>query len=61
MGKMRNVKKITFVRKPGRNRPRGRSRARWRDNMKLDLREIDWEDVDWMHLAEVRDQWRKIC
>jgi hypothetical protein len=27
------------------------------DNIKLDLREIRWEGVEWMHLAQVRDQW----
>jgi hypothetical protein len=26
----------------------------------MDLREIKWEDVDWMHLAQDRDQWKAI-
>jgi hypothetical protein len=30
---------------------------RLEDNIKMDLREIGWEVVDWMHLAQVRDQW----
>jgi len=28
------------------------------DNIRMDLREIWWEDVDWMLLAQDRDQWR---
>jgi hypothetical protein len=34
----------------------GRLRCRWEDNIRMDLREIGWEAVDWMHLAQVRDQ-----
>jgi hypothetical protein len=26
----------------------------------MDLREIGWEGVDWMHLTQVRDQWRAV-
>jgi hypothetical protein len=43
--------------KPERNRPLGRPRRRWEDNIKVYLREIGWEGVDWMHLAQDRDQW----
>jgi hypothetical protein len=39
-------------------RPLGRPRRRWEDNIIKDLREIGWEGVDWMHLAQDRDQWR---
>jgi hypothetical protein len=35
----------------------GRPRRRWVDNIKIDLREIGWDGMDWIHLAEVRDQW----
>jgi hypothetical protein len=35
----------------------GRSRCRWDDNSRMDLTEIVREDVDWMHLAQDRDQW----
>jgi hypothetical protein len=38
-------------------RPLGRSRHRWEDNNKIDLEEIEWEYVDWIHLAHSRDQW----
>jgi hypothetical protein len=36
----------------------GRPRRRWGDNTKMDLRELGWKGVDWMHLAQDRDQWR---
>jgi hypothetical protein len=29
---------------------------RWEDNIRMDLREIRWEGVDWIHLAQNRDQ-----
>jgi hypothetical protein len=33
---------------------------RWEDNIRMDLREIGWEVVDWMHLAEDRGQRRTV-
>jgi len=39
-------------------RPLGRPRSRWEDNTRKDLREVEWEGVDWIHLAQKRDQWR---
>jgi hypothetical protein len=59
MGEMRNTYKI-FIGKPERKRPRGRPRRRWEDNIRMNLKEIAWRDVDWMHLAQVRDQWRAL-
>jgi hypothetical protein len=38
-------------------RPLGRSRRRWED-IRMVLRVIRWEGVDWMHLAQDRDQWQ---
>jgi hypothetical protein len=46
-----------FVGKPEGKRPFGRPRRRWQDNNRLDLREIEWEDVVWMYLVQDRDQW----
>jgi hypothetical protein len=37
---------------------RGRPRRRWVDNIKIDLREIEWDGVVWIELAQDRDQWR---
>jgi hypothetical protein len=43
-----------LVGKQERNRPFGRSRHRWQNNITMDLREIGWEGVDWMHLPRDR-------
>jgi hypothetical protein len=56
---MRKICNI-FVGKPEGKRPLGRNRRRWEDNIRMDLREIGWESVDWMHLAQDRDQWRAV-
>jgi hypothetical protein len=37
-----------------------RPRRRWDDNIKIDLREIGWGGMDWIHLAQDRDQWRAL-
>jgi hypothetical protein len=39
-------------------RPLGRPRCRWVDNIKMDLLEIGWGDMDWIGLADDRDKWR---
>jgi cytochrome c biogenesis protein CcdA len=41
-------------------RPLGRLRRRWEDNIKMDLWEIGFGDVDWIHLAQDRDRWRAL-
>jgi hypothetical protein len=46
-----------MVGKPERKRPLGKPRSRWVDNIKMDLREIGWDDMDWIDLAQDRDQW----
>jgi hypothetical protein len=35
----------------------GRPRHRWEDFIRMQLWEMGWEGVDWMHLAQDRDQW----
>jgi hypothetical protein len=56
MGEMRNAYKI-FVGITERKRQLGRPRRRWEDNIRMDLIEIEWEYLDWIHLAQDRDQW----
>jgi hypothetical protein len=46
------------VGKPEGERPLGRPRHRWEDNVRMDLREIGWGGMDWINLAQDRDQWR---
>jgi hypothetical protein len=41
-------------------RPLGKPRRRWEDNIRMDLREIEFGDVDWIHLAQDRDRWRAL-
>jgi hypothetical protein len=57
VGEIRSAYKI-LIGKPERKGLLGRPRRRWEDNIRMDLREIGWEIVDWMHLAQDRDQWQ---
>jgi hypothetical protein len=41
-------------------RPLGKPRLRWVNNIKMDLRVIGWDGVDWIDLAQDRDQWRAL-
>jgi hypothetical protein len=41
-------------------RPLGRTRRRWEDNIRMDLRKIGWGCMDWIVLAQDRDQWRAL-
>jgi hypothetical protein len=41
-------------------RLQARPRRRWVDNTKVDLRVIGWDGIDWIDLAEDRDQWRSL-
>jgi hypothetical protein len=38
-------------------RPFGRPSHRWEDNIKMDLQEVGWGDMDWINLAEDKDRW----
>jgi hypothetical protein len=49
-----------LVGEPEGKRPLGRPRRRWEDNIKIDLRETGFGDVDWIHLAQDRDRWRAL-
>jgi hypothetical protein len=57
MGEMKGAYNILVGRPEGR-RPLGRPGRRSEDNIKMDLREIGFGDVDWIHLAQDRDRWR---
>jgi hypothetical protein len=59
MGEVRGAYNILVVRPEGR-RPLGRPRRRWEDNIEMDLREIGFGHVDWIHWAQDRDRWRAL-
>jgi hypothetical protein len=48
------------VGKPEGKRPLGRPRHRWVDNIRTDLGEVGWGDVDWIGLAKDRNRWRAL-
>jgi hypothetical protein len=54
MGVKRNVYRL-LVGKPEGQRPLGTPRRRWVDNIKMDLLEIGWGGVDWIGLAQDRN------
>jgi hypothetical protein len=49
-----------LVGKPEGKRQQGRPRHRWVDSVKMDLRVIGWDSIDWIDLAEDRDKWRAL-
>jgi hypothetical protein len=58
-GEKRNAYTI-LVGKPEGKRPLGRPRRRWVDSIKMELGEIGWDGMDWIDLAQNRDQWRAL-
>jgi hypothetical protein len=49
-----------LVGKPEGKRPLGRRIRRWVDNIRMDLVEVGWGDVDWIGLAQDRKRWRAL-
>jgi hypothetical protein len=49
-----------FVVKPGTRRLLYILRHRWEDNIKMDFKEIEWEGVEWIHMAEDWDRWHAV-
>jgi hypothetical protein len=59
MGEKMNAYRL-LVGNPEGKRPLGRPRRRWVDNIRMNLVEVGWSDVDWIRLAQVRDRWRAL-
>ena len=47
-----------LVGKPERNKPLGRPRRRWEENIKMDLQEVGSNGTEWIDVAQDRDRWR---
>jgi hypothetical protein len=41
-------------------KPLGRPRRSWVDDIKMDLRELGWDGIDWIDLVQDRDHWRAL-
>jgi hypothetical protein len=59
MEEMRNAYNILVGIHEG-TRPLARHRRKWEVNIRLNVKDIGWECVDWTHLAQDRDQWRAL-
>jgi hypothetical protein len=59
IGEKRNSYRVLLGKSEGK-RPLGRPRCRLVDNIRMDLGEVGWGDVDWIGLAQDRDRWRTL-
>jgi hypothetical protein len=59
MGDKKNAYRL-LVGKPERRRTLGSPTRRWMDNIRMDLVEVEWGEVDWIGLAQDRDRWRAL-
>jgi len=59
MGERRGAYRV-LVGKPEGNRPLGRPRHRWEDNIKMDLQEVQCGVMDWIKLAQDKDRWQAL-
>ena len=59
IGESRGIYRV-LVRKREGNKPLGRPRHRWEDNITMDLQEVGCGCMDWIELAQGRDRWRSL-
>jgi hypothetical protein len=60
MGEERKVYKVLVENSEGK-RSLERPRRRWENGIRVDLREIGWGSIQWIHLAQDRDRWGNSC
>jgi hypothetical protein len=58
-GKNRNAYRVLMGKLEGK-RPLGSPKHRWEDNIKMDFRETGWDWMDWIHLAQDKNQWKSL-
>jgi hypothetical protein len=58
-GGKRNAYRILVGNTEGK-KPLGKSRRMWVDNIKMYLRVMGWDGMNWIDLAQDRDQWRAL-
>jgi len=56
MGERRRIFRV-LMGKPEGKRPLGRPKHRWKDNIKMDLKEVGCGGMDWIKLTQERDRW----
>jgi hypothetical protein len=59
IGEKRNAYRLLVGKSEGK-RPLGRPRRRWVDNIRMELGEVGWGDVNWIGLAQDRNRWRAL-
>jgi hypothetical protein len=59
MGEKRNAYRLLVGKSEGK-RPLGRPRCRWVDNIRMNLGEVGWSDVDWIGLAQDKNRSRAL-
>jgi len=59
VGQKKNTYSI-LIEKPEEKKKVGRPRYIWKDNIKVDLKGIRWDSMDWIHLSQDRDQWQAV-
>ena len=59
MGDRRGVFWVLVGKSEGK-RTLGRPRRRWKDNIKMDLQEVECGAMDWIELCQDRDSWRAL-
>jgi hypothetical protein len=51
---------VVFIGKPEGKEPLRTPRHRWEDSIRMNLREVGWEGVGWIHVAQERDHWQTL-
>jgi hypothetical protein len=59
LGEKRNTYRL-LVGKPEGKIPLGRPRRRWVDNIRIDLGEVEWGEVNWIGLSQDKNSWRTL-